>query len=388
MVRVFSQVAVPYLSCETGKIRLFWRSAHSRRGSCCPIENHEISEAPMFPHRGPQDGEEPDKTMAPTMKMREITQQKMHKQTGPYLPADSIFVIAEKVCQLQSLLDLLEKHLDIPSATIQFGDAPCAPFDVVGQKRQLGRLAVDLNDRHNSAQHIRIRLLGLNPRKTDQLITQNAGVMGRLKNSDHLVLHIPFRSRDPEYPTFGKFPQMRKVQISLVKYDDFSGFQVGAQLPSLRVVMMFGRVNNGETGQETLKVKPQMTFRRRLTPPMLSPVHTVGHKLYGCRIQHVNSPLESFRVTPPARPFGKGRIHFCQMLMHQPIQVFRHLRISNLVGVTQCVAAWRRRTPDCRQRPAVHLQRVADIVQSNRVRQMSLHPRNHMALRIESSPLH
>ena len=108
MVRVFSQVAVPYLSCETGKIRLFWRSAHSRRGSCCPIENHEISEAPMFPHRGPQDSEKPDKTMAPAMKIREITQQKMYKQSGPYSPADSIFVIAEKVCQLQSLLDLLE----------------------------------------------------------------------------------------------------------------------------------------------------------------------------------------------------------------------------------------------------------------------------------------
>ena len=30
---------------------------------------------------------------------------------------------------------------------------------------------------------------------------------------------------------------------------------------------------------------------------MLGPVHTVGHLLYGCRIQHVNSPLESFRVS-------------------------------------------------------------------------------------------
>ena len=55
-------------------------------------------------------------------------------QHGPELPADRLFAVAEKVANLEGLLQLLEKHLDAPPRLIEFADAGGGPLGELGEE--------------------------------------------------------------------------------------------------------------------------------------------------------------------------------------------------------------------------------------------------------------
>ena len=61
------------------------------------------------------------------------------------MPLHRVGAVPEEVGQLQGLLDLFEKHLDLPTAAIQVGDAARASSLVVGQENHITLFSVHLN---------------------------------------------------------------------------------------------------------------------------------------------------------------------------------------------------------------------------------------------------
>src|ERR1035437_2870385 len=89
---------------------------------------------------------------------------------------------------------------------------------------------------------------------------------------DHPELHPLFGSRHPGYPAFEQFEEVEQVQIGFVENHDLPGQQARARLPSFLGVAVTRRVHERKPGQKTLQIEPQMTFSRRLAPPVLGPV--------------------------------------------------------------------------------------------------------------------
>jgi len=79
----------------------------------CPIAFQQFGEVTRSPKRGAQQGEEARKTPGPAVHPGNETQQDVKQECGPNLPFDGVFVVAEKVGQLQGLLDLLEEDLHL-----------------------------------------------------------------------------------------------------------------------------------------------------------------------------------------------------------------------------------------------------------------------------------
>lgn len=71
---------------------------------------------PAAPQYGPDHGEEAGKAVLPGMPEGEEADQQVGQQACPDLPAHRVGVMAEEVGQLDGLLDLLEKHFDVPTS--------------------------------------------------------------------------------------------------------------------------------------------------------------------------------------------------------------------------------------------------------------------------------
>ena len=73
---------------------------------------------------------------------------------------------------------------------------------------------------------------------------------------------------------------MPEVHVTLVKQHDFAAFDPGAQLARPLVVVLAGGVDDHKVGQQTLQVEPHVRFGGGLAPPVLGPVHAVGHQFH------------------------------------------------------------------------------------------------------------
>ena len=115
---------------------------------------------PTAPQDGSDNGKQAGKTVLPGMLEGQIAHQQVSQQAGPDLPLHRIGIMAEEIGQLNGLLDLLKKHLDIPSAPVEFRDGPSAPLHVIGQELQFTILLIHLNQSNHPSQCFGIRFAG------------------------------------------------------------------------------------------------------------------------------------------------------------------------------------------------------------------------------------
>ena len=108
---------------KTGQESLLRSPLQPERAACCPIRVEIGQQTATLPEHGAEAGEEPGEAMRPATPGMEESQQHIHQQRRPQLPLDRVTVVAEKVSNLQRLLDLLEKHLDIPAGLVEVADA-------------------------------------------------------------------------------------------------------------------------------------------------------------------------------------------------------------------------------------------------------------------------
>jgi hypothetical protein len=76
-----------------------------------------------------------------------------------------------------------------------------------------------------------------------------------------------------------------------------------------------------------------------------------------------------------------------ELVEHRPEQGFGHLGIMFPVGVRKGVFARRRRAADRRQRPRMQSQRIANVVEAQRVGELRIYQAEHMTPRIEGPAL-
>jgi hypothetical protein len=277
---------------------------------------------------------------------------------------------------VQGLLNLFEEDLDLPAAPVQFHDALGDPLQVVGEKLHLHVFAIHLDQRHHPAQQLRIILPGGRGLELDQLVTKNPAKSPFLVIIDHRVLQVVLGSGDPKDQTQGQIRQMADIDISLVKYDDFAGFDPGAQFPRLLGVVVPGGIDNGKARQETLQVQPQVAFGRRLATSVFGPVQAGGDQ-WNCRgIHQMNRPLELPRKAFACLPADETRRQDSQMLQHRPEKLFGHLGWAHLVGVGEGVAIGRGGTTQTGKWSRMQPQRVADIIESDAVGELGIQQRD------------
>ena len=76
--------------------------------------------------------------MAPLADPSTEAQQHIGQERSPHLPAHGVGIMPQEVGQLESLLDLFEKHFDFPSAPIQIEDGLRTPLQVTRQSSTSG----------------------------------------------------------------------------------------------------------------------------------------------------------------------------------------------------------------------------------------------------------
>jgi hypothetical protein len=128
---ILGHVAVPQdfghrglISCKPPQIGLLRGGTETAGWFGCPIAIEQFSQMPAAPQNGSDNGEQSGKAVLPGMREGQIADQQVSQQSGPDLPLNRIGIMTKKVGQLNGLLDLLEKHFDIPSAPVEFRHGP------------------------------------------------------------------------------------------------------------------------------------------------------------------------------------------------------------------------------------------------------------------------
>jgi len=369
------------LTPESREICRFRGGYSSKATTCCPTAFQERQQVQLLPKSRANQGKKPGEAASPARKERLIAQQQVAKQSTPDLPAHSISTVTQKVRELEGLLDLLEEHLDIPTTTVKVGDTARAPLHIVCQELHFPLDSVHIDKRTHPAHAFRVfSIVGRFTREHDFLVGQDLriGDLAALEDGEAVAA---LGASDPEDSAHEEVVKVVEVHIGLVENDNLAGLHARTDLSGSLGIVVAGGVNQGESGQEALEVEPHVALGCRLAPPVLGPVHAFGDQFNGCGIHNVDRPAKPVRhtsATPSASKFRRERL---KMREHGPEKLLRQHRLALLARMGESVAARRGRSANCRERTAMKPQCVTHVIEADRVSQLRVEHRDHMAPR-------
>ena len=130
-----------------------------------------------------------------------------------------------------------------------------------------------------------------------------------------------------------------------------------------------------------------MHLSRSLATTVLGPVHTVGDQCNGRGVDGMNRLLKAAGQAAVATRRSELRIKRLEMLKDSPKQLLHHVTVAVLVGVRERVAAWWHRTTNRSKFCAMVAKAITDIVQPNRMGDLSKKKTHNMTPRSKSSGL-
>ena len=213
------------LGGETRQVSLLRLGTHSVSDSCCPIEVRQIEKSEAVPEHAAHEREQTGEAVRPLADEGDVSEQNEQQQGGPQLPTDGMFGMAEKIADLEGLLDLLEKHLDAPAAAVEVADTGRGPEHVVGEENHDDPLAVDFHLGFDPAQPAEILPTGGGNLQGDLVITQDTSLRLALALAANMAAQVVFGTRDPENAAFAQMEKIGKMHVSLVENRDLSGLQ-------------------------------------------------------------------------------------------------------------------------------------------------------------------
>ena len=371
---------------EARQIGLLWRAQKATATTGCPIDFQAAPQFPVLPEGRTDQSEQPGEAVGPTSQIGAEAQQDIGQQGGPDLPFDGAFAVPQEVGQLEGLFEFLEKDFDAPAAAIEIGDGLGAPGDVVGQEHHGTKFTVHFDQGGDSAQFNGINFLHGRVGQNDQVVAEDRVLGAGVELADDAALEVVLGAGDPKDLACRQVGQRVEVHIRLVKDDDFTLVDIGAQLAGALGFMLGGGVHDGAAGQEGLQVEAEMALGRGLAAAVFGPVQGTGHQLDGGGIHDMDETLETeseFRAADAA----EGGLQGLQMSQHGPEELLGHLRVAGAIGVGEGVFRRGRGGAQCRQRAGVKAQRVADIVEPEAVGQLGVKQTDDMAPRSELAPL-
>ena len=367
------------LTPESREICGFRGGYSSKATTCCPTAFQKRKQVQPLPKSRANQGEKPGKAASPARKERLIAQQQVAKQGTPDLPAHSISTVTKKIREFESLLDLLEEYFDIPATTIKVGDAACAPLHIVCQELHFPLDTVNLDKSAHTAHAFRVfPFVGRFAREHDFLVGQDlwTGDLAALEDGEAVAA---LGASDPEDSAQEEVVEVVEVHIGLVEDDNLAGLHARTDLSGSLGIVVAGGVNQGECGQEALEVEPHVALGCRLAPSVLGPVHAFGDQFKGCGIHNVDRPAKPVRHTSAPPSASKFRRERLEMREHGPENLLHQHCLALLARVGESVTARRGRTAKCRERAAMKPQRVTYVIEADRVSQLRVEHRDHMA---------
>ena len=376
----------PTGSAEAGQIGLLRRAQKAPSAIGCPIALQKAAQFQFLPEGRADQCKEPGKAVAPLAQVGAETQEDIGQQRRPHLPFDGVGVVAEKVGQLEGLFEFLEEDLDAPAAAVEVGDGLGAPLQVVGQKNHFPQLAVHLDEGGDAAQFDWINNLHRRIGQDDQVVPQNVTIRAVLKLANDPALQIVLGASDPKDAAPGQVGEVGEVEVSLVEDNDFTRLNIGTKLACPPVVVLASGGHDGTARQKGLEIQADMAFGGSLAAAMLGPVQRAGHQLDGGGVHDMDEALEA-EGEPGATVAAESGLQGLQMFQHRPEQLLGHFRIAPTVGVRQRVFGRRRGPAQCRQRPGVQTQGVADVIESEAVGELGIKQTDDVTPRTESAGL-
>ena len=126
-----SGAGCPMVSNKSGEKGLVWPAKIAKTTPGCPIVGQELEQVPLAPQTGADDGKQPAEAMCPVGEEGQVTEQEIDQQGHPHLPPHRIGAGAQKVGQLEGLLDLFEENFDLPPAAVKFHNIHRTPSQLV-----------------------------------------------------------------------------------------------------------------------------------------------------------------------------------------------------------------------------------------------------------------
>lgn len=353
--------------------------------SCCPIEVGEFKESEAIPNNASNDREQSGKAVRPLTLESDKSKQHIKEHRRPKLPAYGMLGVSEEVADFEGLLDLFEEGFDAPAASIQIADTGRSPFKVIGQENHGGPFPVNLDPCLDAAQSLWILRSGLRSHQGDLVITDDVALGLAQPLATNVVAQVVLSSGNPEDATLTEVEEVGEVHVGLVEDSDLSRLKPCAQGQCPSVVVMGGFLDDGKLREEGLQVKSQMHLRGRLAATVLGPVHTVGDQCNRRGVDGMNRPLEAARQAAVTARRSELRIQRLEMTKDSPKQFLHHVAVAVLVRVRESVAAWWHRPANGYKFCPMVAKAITDIVQPNRMSQLSEKKTHYVTPRSEGS---
>jgi hypothetical protein len=167
-----------------------------------------------------------------------------------------------------ALCRYIEEQLNLPAILVDGGNRACPQAVVVGQEHQYvsGILAYGLD----AAQQVRTLLRCTRSGEPNDLVAENATVLGRFARFNHLVERVVLHAGDEEHPGLGPFREQSVVVVASVIDHDGPGGE--AHLVGRLDIMHLALRDDAEAGQVAVVVEHQMQLHRALGAAKLRPV--------------------------------------------------------------------------------------------------------------------
>ena len=361
---------------ESGKIRDVSAAFGRNKGRCCPIEPQQLAEVLLHPDCRPHDADEARVAAGPPRLELQVAHDEMDDERGPYLPLDGIRVCAVEALELKRLLELLEEDLDRPPAFVEVGDRAGGPGEVVRHEDHLPGLPADLDDGFHAPELFRVLQARVPVGQDDALVRDDA--LAKLclrRGANHPALHRPPFAGDEYDAAPVKFAEEVEAVVAPVADDDVAGPEVRAHGRGLLRLVVACRVDGHEVGQHVRDVRAHVQFCRGLPVDVLRPVDAAERKRNQRRVDRVDVPrLEAGERSPVAQA-AESRRAPVEPVAERPIEVLRDLRVSVPVRIGERVALRRADAADARKFRLVDLRDVDELVEAERMQELSEHQR-------------
>ena len=339
--------------------------------SCCPIEVGEFKETEAVPNNASNDREQAGKAMRPLTLESDKPKQDIKEQCRPELPTDGVLGVSQEVADFEGLLDLFEEGFDAPAAAIQIADTGSGPLKVVGQENHGSPFPVNLDPCLDAAQSLWILRSGLRSHQGDLVITDDVALGLAQPLAADVIAQVVLGSGDPEDATPAQIEEVGEVDVGLVEDGYLARLQPRTQRQCPRVVVMGGFLDNRKRREERLQVQPQVHFRGGLAPTVLGPVHAVGDQCNRRGVDGMNRPLKAPGQAAVATRRSELRAERLEVPQHAPKQFLHHVAVAVLVRMRERVAPRRHRPTNRSKFCAMMTKAVADVVQPNRMSELS-----------------
>lgn len=249
-----------------------------------------------------------------------------------------------------------EKQFYIPAGFIEQSDDKSRQIEVISKKNEeLIGFWIAIND---TAQWSGIRLLGLGPRKPNNLIGDDAF---RLAGMTTVKLEVRFGSGDKPCVSLMDAPELGKVDVASVNQVEAACLEVKCAKPL--DIIDFSICDIHQNRQGTAQIELGVNLDRSLASAEMSPRKQCQTQINRGRINGVNRGIHALDFA------GTGSVQLACPCDEQQGKLFKYTAVAPCIGISQRAAYNRSMKPEMIELSAARPKTVFQIAQALPIRE-------------------